>query len=56
MSVVEHPYPINGVPLDVAPSSDSNTPVPTLFAVIELSGTQYKVTPVRTFPTNIWTL
>jgi large subunit ribosomal protein L21 len=45
MSVVEHPYPINGVPLDVAPSSDDNNiPAPTLFAIIELSGTQFKVT------------
>ena len=38
LSVVRHPYPINGIPVD---QSDSDK-----FAVIEFSGTQFKVTTV----------
>ena len=42
-SLVRHPFSINGKPLPDTPAKPED-----LFAVIELSGTQYKVTLVRT--------
>lgn len=42
ISVVKHPFPINGEPL----AADREIIKNDLFAVVEFSGTQYKVTKV----------
>jgi large subunit ribosomal protein L21 len=39
LSAVRHPYSINGLPLSDTPAKPED-----LFAVVEFSGTQYKVT------------
>ncbi len=42
MSVVKHPFPIDGTPI----SFDRETLTKDLFAVVEFSGSQFKVTVV----------
>lgn len=44
VSIVEHPYSLNDVPLDQKQITEEGVPVPSLFAVISMSGTQFKIT------------
>lgn len=44
VSIVEHPYSINGVPLESQQFTQTGMPTPSLFAVIGLSGSQFKIT------------
>ena len=39
MTAVQHPYPINGIPIETIPTKATD-----LFAIVSFSGTQYKVT------------